>query len=34
VRLMAEAPTEEECRRVVESLAEVVRAELGVANGG
>jgi phosphoglucosamine mutase len=34
VRLMAEAPTEEECRRVVESLAEMVRAELGAANGG
>jgi phosphoglucosamine mutase len=29
IRVMAEAPTEEECRRVVDALAEVVRAELG-----
>ena len=29
IRVMAEAPTEEECRRVVDALVEVVRAELG-----
>jgi phosphoglucosamine mutase len=29
VRVMAEAPTEEECRRVADGLAAVVRAELG-----
>jgi phosphoglucosamine mutase len=28
VRVMAEAPTEDECRRVVDTLSEVVRAEL------
>ncbi len=30
IRVMAEAPTEEECRRVVDALVKVVRAELGV----
>ena len=29
IRVMAEAPTEEECRRVVDTLVQVVRAELG-----
>jgi len=29
IRVMAEAPAEDECRRVADELAAVVRAELG-----